>query len=391
MLNLGVIGGRRGSVLSEHISILDHPVRISAIADISDKILQEWKEKVPNVSLCADERGLLDDPVIDAVYIATPINFHIQHSINALNAGKHVLCEVPACTTIDEGLELINTVQRTGLIYMMAENYCFIPEHVFIKELCNQEEFGEVVYVTSSYIHDCKELFFSESGGLTWRGKMKRNLGGSDYPTHSVGPMAQWLKINKPDGDRFKRITTFGSRQAALPNYVVKRFGKDHPYAAEKYFSRSDGTFTIIETEKGVIIELLYDIYSNRPHSKAGCSLQGTKGSYISGRYDGEEGIIWLDSFNQKENRKYVTLSSLQKNSDNELNKQVEQLGNRYAKYMMMNEFIESIIKKRRPEINVFDAAVWSSIIPLSKQSILNGNIPIEFPAFELNELQQEG
>lgn len=387
MLNLGIIGSRRGLVLSELISILDYPVRVSAVADISDNILQEWKVKIPDVSLYDDEHRLLDDPVVDAIYIATPIYLHFRHSINALNAGKHVLCEVPACMTIDEGLKLISTVQRTGLIYMMAENYCFIPDHVFIKELCNQKEFGEIVYVTSSYIHDCKELFFEGNGdGLTWRGEMKRDPGGTDYPTHSIGPVAQWLNINKKDGDRFKRLITFGSRQAALPDYVKHRFGKDHPYSAEKYFSRSDETYTIIETDKGIIIELFYDIYSNRPPSKAGCSLQGTKGSYISGRYDEEEGIIWLDSLGQKGNRKYVPLSSLKKISINGKNKQIEQLGKYYAEYMMLNEFIDAVIKNCQPEINVFDAVVWSSIIPLSKQSIINDNIPVEFPAFELRE-----
>ena len=333
----------------------------------------------------ADERRLLDDPVVDAVYIATPISFHVEHSISALNAGRHVLCEVPACTTIREGLELINTVRRTGLTYMMAENYCFIPEHVFIKELCNKKEFGEIVYVTSSYIHDCKELFFEkDADALTWRGEMKRKPGGYDYPTHSVGPVAQWLNINRADGDQFKRIATFGSRQAALPDYVRGRFGKDHPYTAERYFSRSDGTFTIIETDKGVIIELFYDIYSNRPPSKAGCLLQGTRGSYISGRYDEEEGIIWLDSFDQeKENRKYVPLSSLQKKSGKEQNNRIEQLSKRYAEYMMLEKFVGAVLSGRQPEIGVQDAVLWSSIIPLSHRSIMEGNVPVEFPHFD--------
>ena len=217
MLGLGIIGGRRGLVLSELVPYLDKPVQITAVADISDVILQEWKEKFPNVSLYTDERDLFDDSKIDAVYIATPINFHIQHSINALKAGKHVLCEVPACTTISEGKKLINVVRETGLNYMMAENYCFIPEHIFIKELCDRRELGEIVYVISSYIHDCKELFFKENGdGLTWRGETKRSPAGNDYPTHSIGPVAQWLNINRPSGDRFKRITTFGSKQKAL-------------------------------------------------------------------------------------------------------------------------------------------------------------------------------
>lgn len=388
LLNIGVIGGKRGLVLSELISIQNHPLIISAVADTSEDILLEWKEKFPDVSLYKNECDLLNDSKVDAIYIATPINFHAQQSINALNAGKHVLCEVPACNNIADGKKLINTVRKTGLNYMMAENYCFIPEHIFVKELCERGEFGEIVYVTSSYVHDCKELFFNKNReGLTWRGEMMRIHGGSNYPTHSIGPVAQWLNINKPNGDKFKRITTFVGSQTSITDYVIDMFGKDHLYASENYFLQSDGIFSIIETYNGVLIELYYDNISNRPPNKASCLLQGTKGSYISGRYDEEENIIWLDTFAQKkEHRKYVPLSVLQNDPNKKQNKLIKQLGKRYAEYMMLNEFISSINEKRQPNIDVRDAVLWSSIIPLSKQSIQEDNIPVEFPNFELNQ-----
>ena len=389
MLNIGIIGAKRGLVLAELVPYLHQPVQISAIADISEKYLQDWKEKYPDISLYTDENSLFEDSTVDIIYIATPINFHVGQSVKALKAGKHVLCEVPACTSIEEGQELINTVHKTGLTYMMAENYCFIPQNMLIGDLCNRGEFGDIVYVKSSYIHDCKALFFNKKGErLTWRGEMKRYSGGHDYPTHSIGPVAQWLNICRENGDSFKRITTFGSSQKSWSGYIKKRFGTNHVYAKENYFPLNDGIFTIIETEKGIIIELFYDLYSNRPPNKADCVLQGTKGSYISGRYDDEEGIIWLNSYSQeKDNREYVPLSSLQKCSDNKRNNKIKQLGKHYADYMMLNEFISSIVERRQPGISVYDAVAWSSIIPLSKKSILNGNIPIKFPLFEVNKL----
>ena len=383
MLNIGIIGGKRGLVLAELVPYLHQPVQISAIADVSEEYLQDCKVKYPDISLYTDENSLLEDSAIDIIYIATPINFHVEQTVKALNAGKHVLCEVPACTTIEEGQELINTVQETGLTYMMAENYCFIPQHMLIGDLCKRGEFGDIVYVKSSYIHDCKNLTFNENdNSLTWRGEVRRIISGNEYPTHSIGPVAQWLKINQRNGDRFKRISTYGSRQAAMRDYVIDKFGRDHPYAAENYFLRSDGSFSIIETEKGVIIELFHDVYSNRPPAMAGCLLQGTKGSYVSGRFDDEEGIIWLNSFGQDmEKRKYVPLSSLQKDLKNN-DGIIKKLGRRYAEYMMLNEFIDSILNKRQPIINIYDAVLWSSIVPLSKKSVLNGNNPVEFPSF---------
>ena len=170
-------------------------------------------------------------------------------------------------------------------------------------------------------------------------------------------------------------------------HYVKKRFGTNHTYAKENYFSRNDGIFTIIETKKGTIIELFYDLYSNRPPNKAGCLLQGTKGCYVSGRYEDEEGIIWLNSFGQeKENREYVPLSSIKKNLEKNMDSKIKQLGRCYAEYMMLNEFVDSVVNKRQPIISVYDAVLWSSIIPFSKESVLNGNIPIEFPEFEVNQ-----
>src|SRR5699024_12143514 len=97
---------------------------------------------------------LLDDPDIDAVHINTPVLFRAKHSLMALRAGKHVSCTVPMATTIEECEEIIDTVKETGLKYMMAETVVYSREYLFVKELYEKGELGDIQYLQASHPQD---------------------------------------------------------------------------------------------------------------------------------------------------------------------------------------------------------------------------------------------
>ncbi|MCC6579829.1 MAG: Gfo/Idh/MocA family oxidoreductase [Phycisphaeraceae bacterium] len=124
---------------------------------------------------------------VDAVAIITQRHLHGPQAIHALNHGKHVYCAVPAAGTLDEIGELVRTVERTGLLYMMGETSYYYPAAVFCREKQAQGAFGRFVYGEGEYLHDMSHGFYQayqHSGGKDW--KKVAGIPPMHYPTHST-------------------------------------------------------------------------------------------------------------------------------------------------------------------------------------------------------------
>jgi predicted dehydrogenase len=124
---------------------------------------------------------------VDAVAIFTQRWMHAKMAIQALRAGKHVYCAVPAAVTLEELGELVDTVKRTGLTYMLAETSYYYPAPLYCRERFREGAFGRFVYGEGEYYHDMSHGFYEAyqfSGGPEW----KRTAGYPPmlYPTHSV-------------------------------------------------------------------------------------------------------------------------------------------------------------------------------------------------------------
>lgn len=124
---------------------------------------------------------------VDAVAIFTQRWMHAPMSLEALNAGKHVYCAVPAATTLDELHQLIEAVNRTGLTYMMGETSLYYGARLFCREKWDAGAFGHFVYGEGEYLHDMSHGFYEAykySGGDEW--KRTASYPPMLYPTHSV-------------------------------------------------------------------------------------------------------------------------------------------------------------------------------------------------------------
>ncbi|MEO2034541.1 MAG: Gfo/Idh/MocA family oxidoreductase, partial [Planctomycetaceae bacterium] len=97
---------------------------------------------------------VLADSSIDYVHINSPIPDHARMSLQALDAGKHVMCTVPMATTIDECQEIVTKVADTGLKYMMAETVVYSREFLFIKDLYEKGELGKIQHLAASHPQD---------------------------------------------------------------------------------------------------------------------------------------------------------------------------------------------------------------------------------------------
>ncbi len=148
-------------------------------------ICQRNKEKLDAIG---DEFGidkrytdydeLLKDPDVHAVHINTPIPDHAIQSIKALKAGKHVACTVPMATTVEECREIVALVKQTGLTYMMMETVVYAREFLFMKELYEKGELGNIQFLKASHQQDM------DGWPNYWPG-----LPPMYYATHCVGPV----------------------------------------------------------------------------------------------------------------------------------------------------------------------------------------------------------
>ncbi|MBW7455234.1 Gfo/Idh/MocA family oxidoreductase, partial [Paenibacillus sepulcri] len=276
-LRLAIVGGNRGSRFKQTLSALAEHIQLTAICDINEEMLHQWKQDYPGIELYRDYGQLLQNSTIDAVLLASPMLLHARQSIDALRAGKHVLSEVIAAHTVEDAWELVETVEKTGMVYMMAENYCFERSSLTVKHMAEQRLFGEITYAEGGYIHDLRHSVHHKDGSPTWRGDLHHTYNGMNYPTHSIGPIAKWLGLNEEGGDRMERMSTFVSNSRSLRHYFADMFGTGHPAAQEGYWKQGDSAVTTITTRRGVLIVLRVDWTSARPHNMRHYALQGTE------------------------------------------------------------------------------------------------------------------
>lgn len=394
-IRLAVVGGQRGRSFNRALTVLADKVRLTAVCELQEQMLAEWKQSNPEVKTYTSYDLLLEDPDIDAVLLATPLIIHARQAIDALRAGKHVLSEVIAAHTLEDCWQLIEAVEQTGLTYMMAENYCYMRPNMMVGEMVRKGAFGRITHAEGAYLHDCRSLTHYPDGSLTWRGELQRTYNGMNYPTHSLGPLAQWLGINREDGDAFDCMTTFTTGSAAMRHYFREHVDAEHPGVLdESYWRQGDSATTLIRTRQGVVITLRLDWVSARPHNMTHYGLQGTKGAYVSARHDGEEPLVWLDGRSPGKSEGLVGQTSAKWESlwthaaefEHPLwrkwNEEAKQAGHGGGDFFVLDEFAGAILDKRRPAIDVYDAVLWSSVFPLSVQSVAEQGRPVPFPDF---------
>lgn len=324
-----------------------------------------------------DYRRLLARDDLEAVLVATPMQWHAVMSVDALRAGKHVLAEVSAAVTLQECWDLVNAVEETGRIYMLAENCCYWEDVLMILNMVQQGIFGDLTFAECGYVHDCRAIAFNPDGSLTWRGELSRDYRGNLYPTHSLGPVAQWLGINR--GDRMVSLVAAETKHAGMRHFIEKRFPPDHP-ARHIKFKAADSTTVLIHTAKGALIDLRYDVKSARPHpTTVYYSLQGTTASYDS-RING----IWIEG--RSPSYQWQPLETCRADFEHPLWREhraaAEKTGHAGGDFFVLHQFIECVRRGGPSPIDVYDAAAWSAITPLSELSLNEGGRVVEIPDF---------
>jgi hypothetical protein len=385
-LRLGVVGtGSRGTYLLT--LALQAGVEIPALCDIKQPHLdraielaakaRDGRKPVGYSQGPKDYQRMLQRDDLDAIIIGTGMQAHAAIAIDAMRAGKHVLSEVSGAMTLDECWGLVRAEKETGKCYMLSENCSYWPDLMMVRRMVQQGVFGETTYAECGYVHDCRTLEFEPDGTLTWRGEMVRDWAGNCYPTHSLGPVAQWMDINR--GDRMVSLVSMATGSAAHADYVKRNFPKDNPVQQVK-FKGADSVSTLIKTARGKVIDLRYDIASTRPAFGPYHALQGVKASYDTRL--GKK--IWIEG-SSKPNEWEPIENYAEKYEDplwTQLREQAKGAGHGGGDFFVIQQFLEAIRAGGPTPIGAVDSAAWSSILPLSHKSIVEGSTVQEIPDF---------
>jgi predicted dehydrogenase len=177
-VRIGVVGGGFGTSFYWH----EHPnCTVEAVSDL----LPERRSHLMQVYGCNKSypslEQLLQDRDVDAVAVCTGAPDHVRHVVACLRAGKHVICAVPAAMDIAGCEELAQTVQETGLTYMMAETSWYHASVICARQWFGEGKFGHLFYTEAEYHHPGLEtIYFDGAGNRTWR----YGFPPMHYPTH---------------------------------------------------------------------------------------------------------------------------------------------------------------------------------------------------------------
>ena len=388
-VRLGIIGvGGRGSSLLQDLLAIEK-VEVKAICDLVPEKVARAQKAVTDAGQpkpLGFSKGELDfkhltELELDIVYIATPWNWHVPMALAAMKNGKHAAVEVPACVTLQECWDIVETSEATRKHCVILENCCYGDTEMMVLGMVRDGVFGEITHGEAAYLHDLRSILTAnESEGL-WRRfpHMKRN--GNPYPTHGLGPVAHYMDIHR--GDRFDYMVSVSSAEASLSAYVKVNFADGDPKRAEKYIC-GDMNTSVIKTEKGRTILLQHDVVNPRPYSRLN-SISGTKGIFSD--YPAR---IFIDGTKQADGSKqedWQTIDAFRDKYEHPLWKKTGEMARKMGghggmDYVMNYRLMDCLKRGLVPDINVYDAAAWSAPTPLSEASVAQNGAPQKFPDF---------
>jgi predicted dehydrogenase len=389
-VRIGLLGvGHRGSGAVKRLAGIPG-VEITAIGDLyEDRVAKQasvltglGKPAPALFSGSKDEwRKVCESKNVDLIYICTPWLWHTPMAVYAMQCGKHAVTEVPAAMTIEQCWQLVDTAEATKRHCMILENCCYGYNEMFALMLCRKNVLGELVHGEAAYIHDLRASQLNEepSGGYQgqWRLEWAKQHTGNPYPTHGLGPVCQYMDINR--GDRFESLTSTSTSQFGLSLAATAKYGKGSAQAKTVY-KLGDMNTTVIKTYRGKTIMVQHDTSSPRPYSRINL-ISGTKGTLAD--YPLRVALEpkaheWMsDKELEALKAKYVH-PLWDKNGE-----AAKTSGGHGGMDYLMDLRLSHCLRNGLPlDISVYDTALWSSIVELSEQSVLNGGAPARIPDF---------
>lgn len=390
-IKIGFVGvGNRGLYMLLHVFCSMSDVEVVVVCDTNKERLEEARTSLAEINypmplITTDYQDILNHPDVEGVILMCGWPGRVQMAIAAMEAGKYAGIDVGCAYTLEECWDLVDTYEKTGVPVMMLENCCYGRAEMMSYNVAEQGLFGEVVHCDGAYRHYLvkNELFQRvnpETGEMGhYRLSEYKNRNCAMYPTHEMGPICKLLKINR--GNRLLTISSFGSKNVGLRDYINRTYEPDSPLA-NIAFRQSDIVTSILTTEEAQTINICFDTTLPRAYYSRDYTVRGTRGMYTD-----HKNILFFD--HMKENiMHYDNIWKMHFTYGHPLHLEIDEIEDNLGPHphgmdwLVCRAFIEAIKNGTNTPIDAYDTATLLAVAPLSQMSIEQGSIPIPFPDF---------
>jgi len=366
-VRIGVVGGGFGTSFQWH----EHPdCVVQAVSDLRE----DRRKRLMEVYNCQKAYNSLEELVlakdIDAVAIFTDGPLHVQHTIEAMKNGKHVISAVPAAwATIEQAELLLDTVKKYGLTYMMAETGYYQQSTISARKFYQHGRFGSLYYCEAEYQHSGLESLYFWNGKRTWR----HGVAPMHYPTHCT---SQLIGVT---GERLTEVVCHG-------------WGDDDPILKDNAYGNPFwNESAMFRTNRGNAFRV--NIWWKGAHR--GCERAqwiGDKMSFYTGHPNGIGPVI-IRSSRQTEEDKAAPARKIPDFEQYKLPQwwKTDMLpeplrhnsGHEGSHTFLTHEFIDALIHNRRPAVDVYESLAYTVPGIVAHQSALRKGELIKIPQYD--------
>jgi predicted dehydrogenase len=356
-VRIGIVGGRFGATFQWH---LDPKAKVTTVCDIRPDALQRLSEVYRCNTTFKSFREMLKHPELDAVGVFTPAPLHAWMAVESMKAGKHVISAVPAGLSAEELEEILETVKKTGMKYMMAETSYYRPEVITCREWAREGKFGTIFYSEAEYHHEgLIPLMYDDREFPTWRHGLPPML----YPTHSTG------MVVPVTGERLTEVQAIGWGDG---HEILKTNAYQNPFwNTTGFFKTSGGHSSRISvfwhvaaggTERGQFFGDRLSYIMERPERSPNTVIRISKnGETVLDSNGYPEGKVTIEAFQQPNYMERLPEPMRVKS------------GHGGSHTFLTHEFISAIVEDRHPAVNIWEAIAYTLPGIVAHKSALRG------------------
>ena len=407
VVRVGFVGlGMRGPGAVERFTYIDG-VAITALCDKYRERAEEAQHYLrvagmADATLYSGDEGykaLCESDDVDLVYIATPWQMHVTIALYAMEHGKHVAIEVPCANTVAECWQLVDAAERNRVHCTILENCCYDHFELTTLYMAQHGLFGEIIHTEGAYIHNLEPYW--QHYADNWRLEYNQAHNGDIYATHGIGPNCQALNIHR--GDKLDYLVAMSTKSVNGTKLVKELMN-------EEECRQGDQINTLIRTVNGCTIDMQHNVMTPRPYSRM-YQLVGTEG--FANKYPIEGYTFKTDQINKVapelgttpdiENINHHTFApkgvveAMMEQYKHPVQRQLvdgipleeysKRVGGHGGMDFIMDYRLVYCLRHGLPlDMDVYDAAEWSSMGELTRISIENGSKPVRIPDFTRGE-----
>lgn len=375
-VRVGVVGMRRGASLARHCLSIEG-CKLEAICDKVDNRLEEARDRldVPGLKCYTDYRSMLEDKDIDAVFLVVATEVNADMVCEALDAGKHTMCEVPLCYKMEDCWRIVLKVERSGLKFQMAEQTRYWPFVTAWKDMVAEGRLGKILFVEGQYFHGFEKKTFlwydpetretlTEAQARQRPTAVPSRLRNCEHPIwyipHELSPLLSVLN------DRVVKVVAMATRRDSYVHEGVPI---------------SDMEVALMHTEKDTILRIGAAFnppsVSVRNIGEHWYHVKGTKGSVETNRSNTDKMKMWIPGENMVD-----PVEVMWEYPRGTLPAAASKTGHWGADLLPMLHFVDSIRNDTQPPMDVYTAANTAAPAILAAQSAEQGAVTLSVPDF---------